>query len=263
MKAKSVLIVVVLLIGFSSFAQKLNLSLIIEKAGKQRLLCEQVTKSYLMIGSAVKTDEAKLEFDDAKFAFSKNLLFLTENAKSEELKLAISNVVSLWNDFKVTIASKPTRENAIVAINQSNLVIKSCNEMVAKIFIENNLKNTRLFSLCNKQRLNSQKIAKLCVAKNWNIANPDLEKDINEVLTSYEFSLQQMMLSTENTPEIIKILNQQLKDWSIFKPNFLFENKTVVPETVVENTNNILNEWNKLANIYQKTFFNSNVISGL
>ena len=263
MKTKSLILAILSLFGISSFSQKLNLSLIIEKAGKQRLLCEQVTKSYLMIGAAIKTDDAKLEFDDAKFAFSKNLLFLNENCKSEDSKLAILSVINFWNEFKIIIASKPSRENANIAINQSNLVIKSCNEMVNKIFAEFNLKNTRLFGLCNKQRLNSQKIAKLCIAKNWNIIDPDLEKNLNEVLTSYEFSLQQMLLSNENTPEIIKILNQQLKEWSNFKPIFLFENKTVVSETVVENTNNILNEWSKLASIYQKTFLNSNVISGL
>ena len=40
--------------------------------------------------------------------------------------------------------------------------------------------------------------------------------------------------------------------------NFVFENNTIAPETVIENTTVILNEWNKLAVLYQKMAITSN-----
>lgn len=263
MKTRYILFFLTMFLWTVGFGQKLNLSQIIEKAGKQKLLCEQITKSYLMIGSAIKTDEAKLEFDDSKFTFSKNLLFLGENSKSEESKLAIQNVVALWNDFKIILVSKPTRENSLVVINQSNLVLNACNEMVAQIFSENKIKNIRLLNLCNKQRLNSQKIAKFCVAKNWKINYLDLEKDLNETLTSYEFSLAQMISANDNSPEITKILTQQKNDWTDYKSNFMYGNKTVISEAIIENTNTILNEFNKLSLLYIKNAITGNAITGL
>ncbi len=252
MNLKPLFFVFLILCVISSYGQKLNLTQIIDKVGKQRILCEQITKSFLMVGSAVKTEDSKTEFDDAKFAFSKNLLFLNENSKLVESKIAIQNVTNLWNDFKILIETKPTKENALNVIDQSNLILKSCNEMVSKIYNENNLKSTRLINLCNKQRLNTQKIAKFCVLKNWKINYLDLEKDLNEALTSYEFTLSQMLVATENTSEINNILLQQESDWSKYKSNFIFENKSVVSEKIQENTNILLNEFNKLATLYQK-----------
>ncbi len=93
MNFKSFLIVLNFLIIGSSFGQKFSLPQLIEKAGKQKILCEQMTKSYLMMGSLIKAVEARFEFDDSKFAFSKNMLYLSEYSKLEETKIAIQNVV--------------------------------------------------------------------------------------------------------------------------------------------------------------------------
>ncbi len=163
----------------------------------------------------------------------------------------------LWNEFKTTIETVPTRENAIIVMNQSEVLLKNCNEMISKIYLEHKLKNTRLINLCNRQRLNVQKIAKHWVCNKWKVNSLDFEKNINEAITSYEFSLSQLM-AEENQPEISNMLIKQQNDWSGYKSNFVFENNTIAPETVIENTTVILNEWNKLAVLYQKMAITGN-----
>ena len=237
---------------FFGYSQKNNLPVLLEKAGKQKLLCEQVTKSFLWLGLAINNNDAKVEFDDAKFAFSKNLLFFAENSKSANTKIAVQNLIFLWSEFKILLEAKPNKENAMIVINKSNLIMNSCSELISKIYFENNIKNTRILNLCNKQKLNIEKISKYSVIKNWNFGYPELEKDLNEAIVSYEFSLSQLILSEDNSPEITNLLSQRLEEWPDNKPNFVFDNKTISPEKVIVNTNLILKEWNKISLIYQK-----------
>ena len=144
-------------------------------------MCEQVTKSFLWLGLAINNNDAKVEFDDAKFAFSKNLLFFAENSKSANTKIAVQNLIFLWSEFKILLEAKPSKENAMIVINKSNLIMNSCSELISKIYFENNIKNTRILNLCNKQKLNIEKISKYSVIKNWNFGYPELEKDLNKI----------------------------------------------------------------------------------
>ena len=160
MKIKFQLLVISILFINVSFGQNLDFTNLIEKVSQQRMLCEQITKNYLMIGSKINVDQAKIEFDESKSAFSENLNLIANNLKGEVSKNALNNVMLLWNDLQLTINLVPTKISAIEILKKTNNLALACKDLSSKIFVENNFKNSNLFNVFIKQKLNSQKIAK-------------------------------------------------------------------------------------------------------
>lgn len=252
MKNKFQLLVISIFFTNVSFGQNLDFTNLIEKVSQQRMLCEQITKNYLLIGSKINVDQATIEFDEFKSAFAENLNLIANNLKSENSKNAMTNVKSLWTDLQLTVNLVPTKVSAIEILKKTNNLGLACKDLSSKIFVENNFKNSNLFNVFIKQKLNSQKIAKLWLANNWKIDYPNLDIELKEVMTSYEFSLSILIAATDKSTLMFKILNKENLDWQYFKKSFDLENTLVQPQTVLDNTNAILKALNNNTSFYQK-----------
>jgi hypothetical protein len=252
MKKFNLIIAVVLLFSFTKISgQKMTVNTALNKAGQQRMLCERIVKDYLIIGANPKSKVAEAELDYAASIFNENFHDLTSYVKSPETISALKVVNDLWAKFRVKVFKNPDVDNCPVILADASQLVQACDDVLEKIQLDTNVEVTRLSRLCGRQRLLSQRLAKLYMVENWKVDYPKLDKEIDESINTFEYSLGLLMNYQENTPEIRTILNKQYEQWSKLKK--YFEDRTVLKADIVfTETNNIFKDFDRATTLYQK-----------
>jgi Type IV pili methyl-accepting chemotaxis transducer N-term len=252
MRKSNIFIIVLLFFTFTKvLGQKITVSDALNKAGQQRMLCERITKDYLIIGANPKSKVARAELDYAASVFNENFHDLTNYAKSKETINALKVVSELWAKFRVKVFKNPDIDFCPVILADASLLVQACDDVLEKIQLDTNVEVTRLSRLCAKQRLLSQRLAKLYMIENWEVPYGQLDKEMNESINIFEYSLGLLMNYGENTPEIKKILNKQYEEWSKLKK--YFEDRTVLKaDTIFTETNTIVKDFDRATTLYEK-----------
>ena len=224
----------------------------INKAGKQRMLTMKMAKNYLSIGAGVRTDEAAKELEEASTLFNENYNDLVVFAKSKEAKDAINFTGVLWAKFRDEVNSTPTLEQANNIISDANNLVNACSIVVDKFVSNSNLKTAMLPNICGRQRLYSQKLAMLYLAKYWQVSRPELNKELSETLVNYENGLKYLLSAAENTDDIKTILKLQQTEWAYTKKSFEFNSEKMSPTSVYSSANLMTKNFDRATALYEK-----------
>jgi hypothetical protein len=252
MKKINVLVSLILLFAFAKVSgQKLSVNAALNKSGQQRMLCERMAKDYVIIGSNPKAKEAQVELDYSASIFNENFHELSAYAKSAETIDALNTVNELWAKFRVKVFKNPDIDNCPLVLAEAHTLLEACNTVVEKIQLDNNVEVARLTRLCGRQRMLTQRLAKLYMLDSWKVDYPRLNKEIDESINTFEYSLGLLMNYSENTPEIKTILNKQYDDWSKLKKDFEDRN-TLKTDLVFKSTNAMLKDFDRATTLYEK-----------
>ncbi len=194
------------------FSQNKTLNLF-QKADEQRLLCEIMTKNFLLIGAKINVTDSKSELKESIQTFDENLKELLNFLKMDETKLFKPEVKDFWDNFKERIQEKKSQKNAIEIMALSNELSISCLELAKYVKTDSGYKINSIQNLINRQLLNSQKIIKLCTAAYWKVENTNLEKELKESILSFEFSLHRLLKETEKNVALHNEIEIQEQKW--------------------------------------------------
>src|SRR5688572_6620892 len=98
-------------------AEAMNLS------GMQRMLSQRIAKSYLMIGSEVRSDQALQQLDQSVARFESNYQALAEYAPTPEIGAALEQVGQSWQRYRELALSRPSREQAVALLQLSDQLL--------------------------------------------------------------------------------------------------------------------------------------------
>ena len=224
----------------------------INKAGSQRMLVMKMAKSYMSIGAGVKTAEATKELDEAAAQFNENYNDLVVFSKVKDTKDALSFAGVLWTKFRDDVNSTPSVDQANTIISQCNNLVNACSIVVDKFVASTVSKTAALPNVCGKQRLYSQKLAMLYLAKYWQVSYSGLNKDLAETLVNYENGLTSLLNASENTDEINTILKLQQTEWSYTKKSFDLDAEKMSPTSVYSSANLMARNFDRATILYEK-----------
>ena len=249
MKKLIILIAIIFSSNFLAIAQNSDIYFLLEKAGKQRMLCEQMTKNYLMIVTNQNADLAKIEIDQTKIEFNENLNFLFRNLNTDLTKKTISEISDKWLDLKDKIDADKNVSDCNIVLELSENLSLVCNNLTNNIYRENDFKNARMINILNKQKLNSQKLIKFLLINNLENNDRNLTiKNINEVIASYELNNQLLKGLTNTEINLKNLLSKNSIEWTLIKQNFDINNTKFKIEIAIENANKILKLNNDFSN---------------
>lgn len=223
--SKKIIISVFIISFLNCFSQESNLVTVVRKADQQRLLCEKMTKNYLLIGAKVNVVDAKIELKENIKTFDNNLKDIMLFLKMDDTKLFKPEVKDLWDNFREKIQEKNTIENASEIMITSNELSISSMELAKYIKSDSEYKMNSVENLCNKQLVNLQKIMKLCTASIWNINYPNLDKELKECIVSFDFSIYRLIQETKKNPKLRSEIETQNQIWMCTKEK-IEENKS-------------------------------------
>lgn len=225
----------------------------INKAGRQRMLSQRITKSYIMIGSDIKLSQAKKQLDESMALFEEQFLELQDYSKSKEIDAALDKVSAIWGTHRLNILQTPTKAETAALIKESDDLLEACHQVVVLFEKQAGNKAAKMVNISGRQRMLSQRIAKLYMAMSWKVDMPDLENSIQQAINDYEKALTELSQFQSNTGNIQQQLKKVSSQWAFSKAGFSQHKKGVyVPTLIAVTTESMLKKMNALTRDYEK-----------
>lgn len=237
-------------LSFSATAELSNAEAINE-SGRQRMLSQRTAKAWLMLGMDVNTEKATKELDASVAQFEKNFLDLQEFASTVQIQAALEEVSKVWQQYRLLIMSQPHKDRAAAVLEQSDKLLKTSEKLVQEIEAYTSIKAAKLVNISGRQRMLSQRIAKLYMAKSWGIQSSSLDKDMRQAMSEFEAAMETLQKSPLNTVQINTQLRRVEGQWRFSKAGFQMDKSGHhVPTVISVTTESILKKMDTLTGEY-------------
>jgi hypothetical protein len=227
-------------------AEAMNLS------GMQRMLSQRMAKTYLMIGSGVRAEVANEQFDQSLAKFESNYQALSDYAPNSEIRQALVTAGSIWQEYRQLLLNSPSRENAPQVLELSDQLLGQCEKVVQLIQQHTGSGSAVLVNRSGRQRMLSQRIAKLYLARSWRLPGAELEQQFQQAVDEFDRALSELQNAQQNTPEISAALHKVEAQWTFSRAGFRLSNDSrYVPTVITTTTETLLRQMNELTSAYE------------
>ncbi|QEY59964.1 pilus assembly protein PilP [Pseudomonas sp. C27(2019)] len=245
------LIITLAFIPMSASADTLTIDSAINKAGMQRMLSQRITKSYLLIGQDTAADKAQTQLDTSVALFEESLGELERFSPTAEITQSLQDIRSEWNTFRQTAISKPEQSQALSVIEDSSRLLELCEKNVQLFEAYSGKEKGELINISGRQRMLSQRIGMLYIAKSWQVSNEQLDKTFAQALNDFDQALNLLLQSPLNSDEINQALNEVKAQWEFSRSGFeLGESDRYVPFLIQVTTESILKKMDRITSLY-------------
>ena len=220
-------------------------------SGMQRMLSQRIAKSYLMIGTEVRADEANTQLDQSMATFEKNHLALVEYAPTEAIRGELTKAGELWQRYRALALSTPDKQHAVEVLALSDELLAQCEKVVQMIERHTGSGNAWLVNRSGRQRMLSQRIAKLYLARSWNLPVNGLDEQFNQAVNEFGQALSELQNAKQNTSEISAALSKADAQWQYSRAGFeLSADGRYVPTVIAITTESLLGQMQELTAAY-------------
>lgn len=201
-----------------ALAQVVNLNDAINKTGRQRMLSQRLAKSYLQIGQAIDLDRSRKILDTSLALFDRQLVELKAFAPTPDNKAVLSDLEKIWLRYKeVLLGRAPNPRDAAYVMAVSDDVLALAHTATEQLEKASPTAAGHLVNLSGRQRMLSQRMAKLYQAINWNIAPADAKGKLAVVRKEFVDALDVLSGMPNNTGQIKRELELARQQWLFFE----------------------------------------------
>ncbi len=226
-------------------AEAVNLS------GMQRMLSQRIAKAYLMIGLDVRADEAHKQLDESVARFESNYLALEEYAASHPARNDLAQAGNTWQEYRTAVLSSPSPQDAVRVLQLSDKLLEQSETVVKTIEAGASNQSAWLINRSGRQRMLSQRIAKLYMARAWNLPVVGIEQQFDTAVGEFNKALNELNNAPENTPEIKAALAKANSQWKFSSAGFsLSKDGEFVPTVIAISTETLLGQMQGLTVAY-------------
>lgn len=249
------MIVVALLLTAAAQADIAALPTAINTAGKQRMLTQRMVKAYCMIGIEVQKGEARLQLDDSIALFDQQLAALEKLAVGPEVTQSLKRVKVLWSPFKSALQLPVSKERATLLMKHNDELLRATNDVVELLEGMSEKDANRLVNLSGRQRMLSQRLAKLYMARAWGIDDPGLAVQMELGADEFTSALRTLSRSAKGTEDLRNALEDAKAQWQLLH-HALNQGTGDMPLIVAIASEQILDTMNSITGMYESLAMN-------
>jgi hypothetical protein len=236
-------------------AAKFNGASFLNKAIRQPMLAERITKSFALIGQNVLEIRSRRQMDDSLREFGVALKELRAGAPTPEIKDNYELLTQLFEEYQ-GIQTKPVNVANARELAEQNEELVWISQKGAML-IQAYTKSTRsdLISTAGDARTLTQRIAKLYLFRSWGVRGDVIAKDLKKALADYRTSINKLIAAPENTDQIKSELALAETQWTFLQQAMerLNTNQTskLELEFVSKSCDNILEVMERVTKLYE------------
>jgi hypothetical protein len=222
-------------------------------SGMQRMLSQRIAKNYLMLGTDIRVEVAGKQLDQSIATFESNFQLLSEYAPTADIATALEHAGQTWQSYRELALSQPTPEQAVSMLALSDQLLAQSEAVVQQLQTYNNSTSAKLVNLSGRQRMLSQRIAKLYLALSWRLPIAELPQQFTQTVSEFDQALLILQKAPQNTSEINTGLQKVDAQWRFSQAGFkLSEQSRYVPTVIVTTTDTLTGQMNNLTLQYEK-----------
>lgn len=234
---------------------KFDAAATLNKAIRQPMLAERITKSFSLIGQNVLETRSRRQMEDSLREFGTALKELRAAAPTPEIKENYELLAQLFDEYR-SIQTKPVNIDNAKELAEQNEELVWISQKGAML-IQTYTKSARsdLISTAGDARTLTQRIAKLYLFRSWGVRDNVIVKDLKTALADYRTAINKLLASPENTDQIKSELALAETQWSFLQQAMdrLNANQTSKTELefVSKSCDNILEVMERVTKLYE------------
>ncbi len=261
----------------STLEKQSGMDVLINKAGRQRMLSQRMAKAYFMLGMNINSKTAQEQLNKAIALFKEQHELLKVNTISNNFTEQLQTTEKLWNKYEAILLSKVERSSAEKVLEMSQELLDLCEKNVTALCeytstlpnnITSKLTNTEMAKIINqsgRQRMLNQRLSLYYLAYIWDIKASEASEIVNNVLTDFSNNLNELQSFKLNSEEVKKQYTALLDEWRAIATaclNLEKQNRETAA-AFLENTEIVTSTMNKITSLYEKDFeIDSEALSG-
>lgn len=234
------------------YADDAALAASVNIAGRQRMLSQRIVKAYCEVGLDVLPERASTDLKEAVALFDQQLKYLQRLDVNEETRYALVRVSKLWFEFKPLAVGTVSRENASQLQALSEELLNASQRVVELLEIQAGGPVARLVNIAGRQRMLSQRLAKLYMLYSWGFKDPQLSNQIKVAKEQFSDALDALIAAPENTDEILRELNAVDVLWMWFEVALELKDADSFRLVVSESSGSILVSMDAITRMYER-----------
>ncbi len=189
----------------------------INQTGRQRMLSQRIAKSYAAIGLQVDAVAARAQLFEAAREFDRNLDVLKAlQIPTPAIQGAITELERVWLPFRET-ALGPVEQSGAQRLLEQDAKVLGAAEQVVRLYQDYaGISLGRLVNLAGRQRMLTQRMAKLYMLKAWGMETPELSEGIHRAREEFEQGFWELEMAPQNSYEINRELEAAVTQWNWF-----------------------------------------------
>lgn len=221
----------------------------LNKAGRQRMLSQRATKAWLMIGQGITPERAKTILTTSLSLFETQLAELKGFVPNDDVRQALGQLERDWQACKATLAAVPRLENAAALYDANETVQATAHRLTLAYEKAAPQPAYRLVNIAGRQRMLSQRLAKMYLFRAWGVHAQAAEMELNMARAEFASGIYQLSVSLYTTPEIKAALADLNREWEPYQEAFTTAR---APASIMDMSERVLAASEKLVALYEK-----------
>lgn len=221
-------------------------------AGRQRMLSQRVVKAYCQIGLGVLPEVSRTQLLEAVALFASQLSVLESAVTDTDTRDALRALARAWRPFKELALGPVDRERARRLHARDGEVLAAAQRLTQRL--ESLAPNVvgPLVNRAGRQRMLSQRLAKIYMLQAWGIDGPALRHDAAEARAEFGAALVMLRTAPQNTEEIRSQLAAVELQWKWFENALTLEGAHAYTLVVADASESIVDSMDRITRLYEQ-----------